>query len=135
MDSIESRKVRKLITEQLIKGIRSKDITALVSKKYGIKQRMSEIHLAKVKKGFIKQMDAEQPYYLAHALEVKRDLFSKAYDKDDIKLANEISNDDNKLKGLLIDKVIHETTQPLAIQINVNTPQAANSKIIELDKD
>ena len=62
------------------------------------------------------------------------DIVAELFDSEDIKLANDISNDDNKLKGLLIDRVIHENTTPLAINIQVNTTEAASKPIIELKK-
>lgn len=132
MDSIQVRTCHNIISEELIKGTRSKDITAIITRKYGIKQRMSEKHLSKVKKGFIKAMDAEKPYYLAHALQVKQDLFKKAYENDDIKLANEISNDDNKLKGLLnTDKGNVNISIPLQINLTTLNPHE-QTPIIEL---
>lgn len=136
MNSLGLKRVNNLITDELLKGEKSGIICELVSTKFGIKQRMSEKHLSRVKKELIKRMDIDKPFNQAKSILVKQELFNKALDNNELKLCLDINVADDKLKGLLVSEQVMTVSTPLQVNIMVNTTEQGTIKpIIELNEE
>jgi hypothetical protein len=78
-------------------------------------------HYSRVKQKWVAEAEKERPFYLAEAIQVKKRLFSEAYEGKELSLANTIHDSECKLKGLFSDKSGEggRDTPPLTINIQI----------------
>ena len=140
--------IRDIINDLLNKGIKTRDIEKKMSKEFHIGERQVRHYLLDVKKEIIKRYESNKEANMSRALETKRYLYENSltpqtryskkgekYTTVDYKLANDIHNDQCKLNGLFVERIVHESTTPLSINIQVNAPQSGPKPITILRKD
>jgi phosphate-selective porin len=119
--ALTKKKVYETINATILQGLKPMQIVREIQTITGLSERQSHKYYSTVKNEMVKQLEKERPYFVEEAIRIKKQLFSEAYSDRDLRLANEINNDENRIKGIYspIQQSGDTSTPPLTINIQV----------------